>query len=57
MEVAFNELFAAAVPDRSQLWIAPEAAHTGAFGLYPEGYGRRVIAFFDAAVLGKIISE
>jgi hypothetical protein len=38
--VAFNELFAAATPDRSRLWIAPEAAHTGAFGLYPEASGR-----------------
>lgn len=56
-EVAFNELFAAAIPDRSRLWIAPKAAHTGAYALYPEEYERRVIAFFDAAVLGKIASE
>lgn len=46
-EVAFNELFAATVPDRSQLWIAPEAPHTGAFGRYPAEYEQRVIAFFD----------
>jgi uncharacterized protein len=56
-EVAFNELFAAATPDRSRLWIAPEAAHTGAFGLYPEEYEQRVSAFFDAALLGKIAAE
>ena len=52
-EVAFNELFAAATPDRSQLWIAPEASHTGAFGLYPEEYEQRVIAFFDRVVLDQ----
>jgi uncharacterized protein len=51
--VAFNELFAAATPDRSRLWIAPEASHTGAFGLYPEEYERRAIAFFAAALLGN----
>jgi uncharacterized protein len=56
-EVAFNELFAASTPNRSQLWIAPEAAHTGAFGLYPEEYEQRVSAFFDAALLGKIAAE
>ena len=52
-EVAFNELFAASTPDRSQLWIAPEASHTGAFGLYPEEYEQRVIAFFDRVVLNQ----
>ncbi len=52
-EVAFNEFFAAATPDRARLWIAPEAAHTGALGLYPEEYERRVIAFFDGVVLNQ----
>jgi len=56
-EVAFNELFAATTPDQSRLWIAPEAAHTGAFGLYPEEYERRAIAFFDAELLGKLAAE
>jgi pimeloyl-ACP methyl ester carboxylesterase len=46
-EVAFNELFAAAVSDRAELWIAPDAPHTGAFGRYPAEYEQRVIAFFD----------
>ena len=53
MEVAFNELFAAAVPERSQLWIAPKATHTAAFGLYPDEYERRVIAFFTGAFSGS----
>jgi len=51
-EVAFNRLFASAVGERGLLWIAPKAAHTGAFGLYPEEYERRVTGFFDAALLG-----
>ena len=51
-EVAFNELFAAAVGERGSLWVAPEAAHTGAFGLYAEECERRVTGFFDAALLG-----
>lgn len=46
-EAAFNELFAAATPHRSRLWIAPSAPHTGAFGLYPDEFEQRVIAFFD----------
>ncbi|HSD84574.1 MAG TPA: alpha/beta fold hydrolase [Anaerolineae bacterium] len=49
-EVAFNELFAASVGEQATLWVAPGARHTGAFGLYPDEYERRVIAFFDAAL-------
>ena len=46
--MAFNELFAASpLADRAVLWIALGAPHTAAFGLYPEEYERRVIAFFD----------
>ena len=51
LEVAFNELFAASTPNRSQLWIAPQASHTGAFGLYPDEYEQRVMAFFDRALM------
>ena len=42
---------AATVGDRATLWIAPNAPHTAAFGLYPQEYERRVIAFFDTTVL------
>lgn len=52
-EVAFNELFAATVGERAALWIAPDAPHTGAFSRYPDEYEKRMIAFFDAALLGK----
>lgn len=53
-EVAFNELFAAAVPDRSELWIAPNAPHTAAFQLYPDEYEQRVITFFNATLLDEV---
>jgi fermentation-respiration switch protein FrsA (DUF1100 family) len=50
-EVAFNELFAGATSDRSELWIAPEAPHTGAFAMYPAEYEQHVIEFFDRVLL------
>jgi pimeloyl-ACP methyl ester carboxylesterase len=53
MEVAFNELFAETVGGRATVWIAPETGHTEAFSRYPGEYERRVIAFFDATLLGK----
>ena len=52
LEVAFNELFAAAVGARASLWVAPGASHIGAFGMYGEEYERRVIAFLDETLLG-----
>jgi len=49
-EVAFNEIFARAAGERAQLWVAPDAGHTGAFGRHTGKYEERVIAFFDAAL-------
>jgi hypothetical protein len=46
-EVAFNQLFAQTVGQRATLWVAPNASHTGAFGMYPQDYEARVIGFFD----------
>jgi pimeloyl-ACP methyl ester carboxylesterase len=57
MEVAFNELFTQSVDERANLWVASRAPHTGAFGLYPDEYQQRVIAFFDATVLDGIRSK
>ena len=31
-----------------QLWVVPGAYHTAALGFYPEGFQRRVLAFFGA---------
>lgn len=51
-EIAFSEVFVETVGERAGLWIAPDAGHTGAFGRHPGEYEERVIAFFDAALLG-----
>jgi pimeloyl-ACP methyl ester carboxylesterase len=54
-EVAFNRLFAETLAERGSLWVAPGAAHTAAFGLYPDEYEERLIGFFDQALLGASI--
>ncbi len=56
LEVKFNELFAETLRTRAALWVAPDASHTGAFSRYPDEYEMRVIAFFDGALLGEIVS-
>lgn len=53
LEVAFNALFAQTLGTRATLWIAPDVGHTEAFDRYPDEYERRVVAFFDAALLGE----
>jgi len=53
MEVAFNERFAESLGARAEVWIAPEAAHTGAFSRYPDEYEQRVVEFFDRVLLGE----
>lgn len=52
-EVAFNELFTASLGERATLWVAPGASHTAAFGLYPDQYEQRVIAFFNTVLLDE----
>ena len=52
-EVAFNQLFAQSLGERASLWVAPEAAHTGAFSRYPAEYEERVIGFFDQAFMAQ----
>ncbi len=51
LEVAFNQRFADTVGQRAGLWVAPGAAHTSAFGRYPDDYANRVLTFFDQALL------
>jgi pimeloyl-ACP methyl ester carboxylesterase len=53
LEVDFNQLFADTLGERATLWIASDAPHTGAFGLYPEEYEQRVITFLDKSLLGS----
>jgi hypothetical protein len=40
-----------------ELWTIPEPKHVGAYDLHPEEYERRVIAFFDEALLGEDAPE
>jgi pimeloyl-ACP methyl ester carboxylesterase len=56
-EVAFNQLFTRATSNRSELWIAPEAPHTGAFALYPAEYEQHVIEFFATTLLQEFTAQ
>lgn len=53
-EVEFNKLFASAVSNRAELWIAPETPHVGAHDLYPDEYEHRAIDFFDKTLLQEV---
>lgn len=53
LERSFNRLFATTLGSRASLWVAPEADHIGAFVVNPEAYEQRVIAFFQAELLGR----
>jgi dienelactone hydrolase/uncharacterized membrane protein YidH (DUF202 family) len=46
-----NSAFHAAAREPKTLWEIPEAPHTGGLDARPEEYERRVIAFFDDALL------
>lgn len=46
-----NPTFYAAAREPKTLWEIPEAGHTGGLEARPEEYERRVIAFFDSALL------
>jgi pimeloyl-ACP methyl ester carboxylesterase len=52
LEVDFNELFAETLGARAELWVAPDATHTGALNRYPDEYEQRVIGFFDETLIG-----
>ena len=36
-----------------KIWLAPGAGHTGGIEARPQEYERRVVAFFDDALLGS----
>lgn len=50
-EIAYNEVFAAAVAPRAEVWIVPGAGHTQGLSRSPEDYEQRVIGFFERALL------
>lgn len=50
LEVAFNKLFAQRLGDRAELWVVPNATHTGALATCPDEYAARVARFFDRSL-------
>jgi hypothetical protein len=47
-----NPAYRVAGGDSTTLWEIPEAGHTGGIDARPAEYERRMIEFFDAALLG-----
>jgi hypothetical protein len=52
-EKQLNPKYYAAAGQPKQSWEIPEASHTGGIVARPKEYERRVIGFFDQALLGK----
>jgi uncharacterized protein len=48
-----NKNFYRAARDPKQLWRVPGAGHTGGLTAQPRTYERRVVGFFDRALLGR----
>ena len=46
-----NRVFYRAAGEPKTLWEMPTAAHTGGLAAYPKEYERRVVAFFDRALV------
>jgi fermentation-respiration switch protein FrsA (DUF1100 family) len=52
-EKQLNPKYYAAASEPKQIWEIPEASHTGGITARPAEYERRVIAFFDGALLER----
>jgi pimeloyl-ACP methyl ester carboxylesterase len=52
-ERVLTPAYAAAAGPTAQLWEVPGAGHTGGLEAQPEEYERRLIEFFDDALLGR----
>ena len=52
-EAELNETFYEAAGNPKEIWKVPGAGHTGGIDAQPAEYERRVIAFFDQALLGS----
>ncbi|MDF2753812.1 MAG: Dipeptidylaminopeptidase/acylaminoacyl-peptidase -like protein [Gaiellaceae bacterium] len=52
VERDFNRIYAKAAREPVELWDLPEVNHTAAIRERPEEYQRRVVRFFDNALLG-----
>lgn len=53
IEAAVNPAYYAAAGEPKEIWMVPGAGHTGGIDAQPEEYERRVIEFFDRALLGR----
>jgi uncharacterized protein len=51
-EKQLNPKYYAAAGEPKQIWEIPEASHTGGITARPQEYERRVVGFFDRALLG-----
>jgi pimeloyl-ACP methyl ester carboxylesterase len=51
MEIALTPAYAKAAGPSARLWEVPGAGHTGGIDAQPADYERRVVAFFDRALL------
>ena len=52
-EAELNETFYEAAGEPRELWLVPGAGHTGGIEAQPEEYERRVVGFFDRALLER----
>jgi fermentation-respiration switch protein FrsA (DUF1100 family) len=50
-EIDLNPIFYAAAKEPKAIWEVPDAGHTGGLEAQPKEYERRVVGFFDAALL------
>ncbi len=51
-EAELTETFYEAAREPKQIWLVPGAGHTGGIEAQPKEYERRVVGFFDDALLG-----
>jgi fermentation-respiration switch protein FrsA (DUF1100 family) len=52
-EAELTELFYESAREPKELWLVPGAGHTGGIEAQPAEYERRVVGFFDDALLGR----
>lgn len=52
-EIDLNPIYYAAAKEPKAIWEVPNAGHTGGITAQPEEYERRVVGFFDRALLGQ----
>ncbi len=50
-EAELTETFYEAAREPKEIWLVPGAEHTGGIEAQPEEYERRVVGFFDDALL------